>query len=103
MTKLNDINCLDCHQLSNLFLPRYPIIGSGPHLAPNLHVVISKMRRKFGKIFSLYLGNEPFVIVADFNLYKEAMAKEELLYRPKLGANDDFMFPDENGTTSLSF
>ena len=86
-----------------LISPRYPIIGSGPHLAPNLHVVISKMRRKFGKIFSLYLGNEPFVIVADFNLYKEAMAKEELLYRPKLGANDDFMFPDENGTTSLSF
>ena len=60
------------------------------------------MRRKFGKIFSLYLGNEPFVIVADFNLYKEAMAKEELLYRPKLGANDDFMFPDENGTQLLS-
>ena len=42
------------------------------------------------------------MIVADFNLYKEAMAKEELLYRPKLGANDDFMFPDENGTQSLS-
>jgi len=78
-------------------LPRYPMIGSGPHLAPNLHVVISKMRKKYGKIFSLYLGNDPFVIVADFNLYKEAMAKEELLYRPSLGANDDFMFPDENG------
>ena len=103
MTKFNHNNCQYCHLSLNLSLPRYPIIGSGPHLAPNLHVVISKMRRKFGKIFSLYLGNDPFVIVADFNLYKEAMAKEELLYRPKLGANDDFMFPDENGTTSFIY
>jgi len=78
-------------------LPRYPFIGSGPHLAPNLHVVISEMRKKYGKVFSLYLGNDPFVIVSDFDLYKEAMSKEELLYRPKLGANDDFMFPDEHG------
>ena len=76
---------------------RYPFIGSGPHLAPNLHVVIGKMRQIYGKIFSVYLGNEPLVIVADFDLYKEAMAKDELLYRPKLGANDDFFFPDENG------
>jgi len=78
-------------------LPRYPFIGSGPHLAPNLHVVISQMRKKYGKVFSLYLGNDPFVIVSDFELYKEAMSKDELLYRPKLGANDDFMFPDEHG------
>ena len=76
---------------------RYPFIGSGPHLAPNLHVVISKMRKKYGKVFSIYLGNDPFVIVTDFDLYKEAMSKEELLYRPKLGASDDFMFPDEHG------
>ena len=55
------------------------------------------MRKKYGKVFSLYLGNDPFVIVSDFDLYKEAMSKEELLYRPKLGANDDFMFPDEHG------
>ena len=76
---------------------RYPFIGSGPHLAPNLHVVISQMRKQYGKVFSLYLGNDPFVIVSDFELYKEAMSKDELLYRPKLGANDDFMFPDEHG------
>ena len=55
------------------------------------------MRKKYGKIFSLYLGNSPFVIVADFDLYKEAMAKDELLYRPSIGANDDFFFPDEHG------
>ena len=55
------------------------------------------MRKIYGKIFSVYLGNEPLIIVADFDLYKEAMAKDELLYRPKLGANDDFFFPDENG------
>ena len=55
------------------------------------------MRKQYGKVFSLYLGNDPFVIVSDFELYKEAMSKDELLYRPKLGANDDFMFPDEHG------
>ena len=76
---------------------RYPFIGSGPHLNPNLHVVISNMRKKFGKVFSLYLGNQPFVIITDFDLYKEAMTKDELLDRPKLGAEDDFWFIDKNG------
>ena len=52
-------------------------------------------------MFSLYLGNDPFVIVSDFDLYKEAMSKEELLYRPKLGASDDFFFPDEHGKLKM--
>ena len=67
-----------------------------------MHVVVQKMRKKYGKVFSLYLGNEPFVIVADFDLYKEAMAREELLYRPGLGVIDEFFFPDEKGKVNVS-
>ena len=80
---------------------RYPLIGSGPHLMPNIHVAITKLRKKYGKIFSLYLGNQPFIIVADFDLYKEAMAKDELLYRPDVGAMNDLFFPDEHGKISF--
>ena len=76
---------------------RYPFVGSGHHLAPNLHVVYKKAIKEYGRIFSLYLGNVPCVVVAEFDIFKELMSCDELLDRPLLGATDDFFFPDENG------
>ena len=76
---------------------RYPLVGSGHHLAPNLHVVFKRAIKVYGKVFSLYLGNVPCVVVAEFDTFKELMSCDELLDRPLLGATDDFFFPDENG------
>ena len=72
-------------------------MGSGHHLAPNLHEVSKKAIKVYGKVFSLYLGNVPCVVVAEFDIFKELMSCDDLLDRPLLGAKDDFFFPDENG------
>ena len=55
------------------------------------------MCKIYGKVFSLYLGNVPCVVVADYEIFKKVMSNDDLLDRPFLGATDDFFFPDESG------
>ena len=55
------------------------------------------MCKVYGKVFSLYLGSVPCVVVADYEIFKKVMSNDDLLDRPFLGATDDFFFPDESG------
>ena len=81
-------------------LPRLPVLGSVTFLQPNFFEVIKEMHKKYKGIFSFYLGNNPVVVVTEYNLYKEAMADDAFTARASIGANDEFMRPDENGDRS---
>ena len=59
------------------------------------------MCKVYGKVFSLYLGNAPCVVVADFDIFKLLMSNDDLLDRPFFGATDDFFFPDDSGVLLL--
>ena len=62
-----------------------PIIG---HLAKmkgdSLIGVFDKMRKKYGDIFTLYMGSKPLVVVNNFKLYKEMFVtkQDSTYYRP---------------------
>lgn len=78
-------------------LPKLPILGSLPFLGPNPFEVIKRLTKKHGEIFSFFLGHIPIIVIADYDLYKEAMADDSFVDRASLGANDEFFLPDKNG------
>ena len=44
---------------------------------------------KYGKVVGFYIGSEPYVVVADFDLIKEVMKNDATASRPKLAPFQD--------------
>ena len=59
--------------------PRYPILGSSRYILVEgengarksiMHGILKNVE-KYGKIFGFYMGSQPFVVIADYNVLKE--------------------------------
>ncbi|ODM89500.1 Methyl farnesoate epoxidase [Orchesella cincta] len=61
---------------------RLPVIGSLPFLKMPLHEHFTTLSKKYGKIFSLYIGNFPTVVISDANMIREAFKLDALNGRP---------------------
>ncbi|XP_054710978.1 uncharacterized protein LOC129220571 [Uloborus diversus] len=59
-----------------------PVLGYGLFLGNRPNVVLSKLRRKYGDIFSFYTGPQLFICVSDYQLAKEILNHPLTLARP---------------------
>ena len=78
--------------------PRYPLIGSLPFMLSRgrqgkeksfMHGILYNVK-KYGKILGFHLGSKPFVVIADYNLMKDLLKREELSGRPPVVPMSDF-------------
>jgi len=67
---------------------------------PSLLAGLEQNVKKFGPIFGFYFGRTPAVVLADFDLIKEAFKSDRLAARPPLApinevrpGNDGPLFP----------
>ena len=70
---------------TNPFLgpPGLPFVGYVPFLDPrNLNRSFNRLGRRYGDIFSVFLGKSPVVVLNSFPLIKEAFAMREFAGRP---------------------
>ena len=54
-------------------------IGNTPELARNnwqLHLMLENLCRKYGRVFGMYLGSAPAVIVTDPDMVKQILVKD---------------------------
>ena len=78
--------------------PRYPIIGSLTHMlqksetSNNKGMIhgIFKMKEKYGNIFGFFIGNQPYVVLADYDIIKEVLKLEETSGRPSTSPINEF-------------
>ena len=67
--------------------PRWPVIGSIPYISNKENSLLLGLRQpvaKFGPIMGFYIGSEPAVLVADFEVLKEICKLDSTSYRPNL-------------------
>ena len=78
--------------------PRYPIIGSLTHMlqksetSNNKGMIhgIFKMKEKYGNIFGFFIGNQPYVVLADYDIIKDVLKLEETSGRPSTSPINEF-------------
>lgn len=75
----------------------YPILGGIPAIGQNVLTGMNRLQSQYGKIFSVYMGTDRTVVIADYDLAKEALNKDEFCIRPDIKALNDIRYPDENG------
>ncbi|TRY72131.1 hypothetical protein TCAL_13034 [Tigriopus californicus] len=75
----------------------YPILGGIPALGSNVLTGMIRLQSQYGKIFSVYMGTDKTVVIADYELAKEALNKDEFCLRPDIKALNDIRYPDEHG------
>lgn len=72
-------------------LPSLPIIGSLLHLAghPQLHLLLCRLQRKYGSLYSLYMGSHYVVVVNNYLHAKEVLLKKGKIFagRPHTVSN----------------
>ncbi len=66
--------------------PRLPLVGGLPYMLgssdqPSLLAGLEQNVKKFGPIFGFYFGRTPAVVLADFDLIKEAFKSDSLADR----------------------
>ncbi|KFM76951.1 Cytochrome P450 18a1, partial [Stegodyphus mimosarum] len=59
-----------------------PLLGYLPFIERRSFVSFTKLSKKYGKIYSLYLGRTLVVVLNDHKLIKEAFHQQALLDRP---------------------
>ena len=69
--------------------PRLPFVGGLPYMMgsgdqPSLLAGLEQNVKKFGPVFGFYFGQTPAVVLADYELVKEAFKSESLASRPSL-------------------
>ena len=69
--------------------PRLPLVGGLPFMIgsgdqPSLLAGLEQNVKKFGTVFGFYFGRTPAVVLADYDLVKEAFKSEHLAARPSL-------------------
>ncbi|KAL0108030.1 hypothetical protein PUN28_014950 [Cardiocondyla obscurior] len=76
---------------SNVTLPPgplgVPLLGYLPFIKDDAHLHFTKLAKRFGSIFSMYLGSELVVVLSDYRVIRDAFRREEFSGRP----NTDFM------------
>lgn len=76
--------------------PRVPIFGSLLFLRddtlkpPCLFHVFKNLNEDYGPLVGFYVGNNPSVLVSDYNIVKDLFKKDELALRPPLLPNNEF-------------
>ena len=61
--------------------PKFPIVGSLPFLNRcHLHLA-DQLRAKYGRVASFFIGGQPFVVISDYKLAKEAFKRTEFTNR----------------------
>ena len=70
--------------------PRYPILGSSRYILVEgengarksiMHGILKNVE-KYGKLFGFYLGSQPSVVVADYEMMKDLLKREDVSGRP---------------------
>uniref|UniRef100_A0A6J0TDU2 Steroid 17-alpha-hydroxylase/17,20 lyase n=1 Tax=Pogona vitticeps TaxID=103695 RepID=A0A6J0TDU2_9SAUR len=73
-------------------LPSLPIIGSLLHFAGNnnLHLLFCKLQKKYGSIYSLYMGSDYVVVVNNYQHAREVLLKKGKIFagRPRTVTTD---------------
>lgn len=74
--------------------PRVPLLGSVPYLKdkvkpPCIFHSFMNLKKDYGTIVGFYIGNNPTVLVSDYEVVKELFKKEELSYRPSLSPHNE--------------
>ena len=55
--------------------PALPILGSLPYLGTDSREPLRQMTRKYGDVFTVYLGSKPAVVLNSYDAIKEAFVK----------------------------
>lgn len=69
--------------------PRLPLVGGIPYMMgsanrPSLLAGLEQNVKKYGSVFGFYFGRTPAVVIADYDLVKEAFKSENLAARPSM-------------------
>jgi len=59
-----------------------PFLGMLPFIKKEFHLTLFDFKEQYGKIFHMYMGQTPIVVISDHNMIKKAFAKGELAARP---------------------
>ena len=82
--------------------PNIPIFGSLPFLGTDVREPLRLMAKKYGDVFTVYLGSHPTVILSSYETIKEALVQNAHAFsgRPK-----DLFFVKElaNGMGTCTF
>ena len=52
-----------------------PLIGSMQLFTTASHIEVTRLCKKYGKMFTLYIGSDPLVVFNDFEIIKEALVE----------------------------
>ncbi|KAG5329187.1 CP18A protein, partial [Acromyrmex charruanus] len=64
-----------------------PFCGYIPFIKGHIYLHFSELAKKYGKIFSVYIGSEFTVVISDYLIIRDAFRREEFTDRP----HNDFM------------
>ena len=78
--------------------PRYPIIGSLFNMVQKSETSghkgmihgIFKVAEKYGQLFGFFIGSQPYVVIADYDIMKEVLKMEEVTGRPNTSPLNEF-------------
>ena len=77
---------------------RYPIVGSLPFMLHRgrsteeksfMHGILYNVKQ-YGKLIGFFVGSKPFIVIADYNLMKDLLRREELSGRPPAAPLNEF-------------
>ena len=73
--------------------PRYPLLGSIPYMVRNTKSFSQGLLNsveKYGKLVGFYMGSKPFVVIADYDILKDLLKREEVAGRPPIAPLHEF-------------
>ena len=78
--------------------PRYPIIGSYHYMIQKSKTSIDKTLihgifknvEKYGKFFGFFVGRQPYVVIADYDIMKDVLKLDEVAGRQDVRPNNEF-------------
>ncbi|XP_067665571.1 cytochrome P450 2U1-like [Haliotis asinina] len=72
--------------------PLLPFVGNVLSIDADIRITFSKLRRQYGNIFSVYIFNQPVIVLSGYSAIKEALVKngDHFSERPKSFLTDFF-------------
>ena len=55
--------------------PALPLVGSMPFLGADIRAPLLKMAKKYGNVFSIYMGSTRVVVLSGYDVIRDAFAK----------------------------
>ena len=60
-----------------------PVFGIMPYIKTHFHLFLTDLSKQYGKVFTICMGMQKMVVLADHEAIKRAFQRKDLTHRPK--------------------